>query len=83
MIEVMTVDKSNLYIFGNVVSVVTQMKRVVVLMNIDLVKAVANKVSDEDSVILWDILNKEWPEEKHDIIYAIALSMLEEVGEEE
>ena len=52
-------------------------------MNIDLVKAVANKVSDEDSVILWDILNKEWPEEKHDIIYAIALSMFEEVGEEE
>jgi hypothetical protein len=83
MIEVMTVDKSNLCIFGNVVSVVTQMKRVVDLMNIDLVKAVANKVSDEDSVILWDILNKEWPEEKHDIIYAIALSMLEEVGDAE
>tara|TARA_R100000655_G_scaffold101297_1_gene146306 strand:+ start:356 stop:607 length:252 start_codon:yes stop_codon:yes gene_type:complete len=83
MIEVMTVDKFNSCIFGNVVSVVTQMKRVVDLMNIDLVKAVANKVSDEDSVILWDILNKEWPEEKHDMIYAIALSMLEEVGDAE
>ena len=58
-------------------------KQVVKKMNKDLVIAVANKVSDEDSVILWDILNKEWPEEKHDIIYAIALSMLEEVGEEE
>ncbi len=53
-------------------------------MNRDLVKAVANKVNDADSVILWDILNKDWPEEKHDLIYAIALSMLEEVeGEEE
>lgn len=53
-------------------------------MNRELVTAVANKVSDEDSVILFNILNKEWPEEKHDIIYAIALSMLEEIeGEEE
>ena len=48
-------------------------------MNRELLTAVANKVSDEDSVVLFDILNKEWPEEKHDIIYAIALSMLEEV----
>ena len=58
--------------------------KMVVGMNTKLLKAVANKVNDEDSVILWDILSKEWPEEKHDIIYAIALSMLEEVeGEEE
>ena len=49
------------------------------MLNVDLVTAVANKVSDKDSVILFDILKKEWPEEKHDIIYAIALSMLEEV----
>ena len=54
----------------------------VVGMNTELLKAVANKVNNEDSIILWDILNKEWPEEKHDIIYAIALSMLEEVGDE-
>jgi hypothetical protein len=54
------------------------------ILNRELVTAVANKVSDEDSVILFNILNKEWPEEKHDIIYAIALSMLEEIeGEEE
>lgn len=58
--------------------------KVVVGMNTELLKAVANKVNDEDSIILWDILNKDWPEEKHDIIYAIALSMLEETeGEEE
>tara|TARA_Y100001963_G_scaffold152920_1_gene238622 strand:+ start:125 stop:322 length:198 start_codon:yes stop_codon:yes gene_type:complete len=55
-----------------------------IMLNKDLVTAVANKVNDKDSVILFDILKKEWPEEKHDIIYAIALSMLEEVeGEEE
>ena len=53
------------------------------MLNKDLVTAVANRVSDEDSVILFDILKKEWPEEKHDIIYAIALNMLEEEGEEE
>ena len=54
------------------------------MLNKDLVTAVANKVNNKDSVILFDILKKEWPEEKHDIIYAIALSMLEEVeGEEE
>lgn len=49
------------------------------MLNKELVTAVANKVSDEDSVILFDILKKDWPEEKNDIIYAIALSMLEEV----
>tara|TARA_R110002020_G_scaffold61224_4_gene164939 strand:- start:1031 stop:1225 length:195 start_codon:yes stop_codon:yes gene_type:complete len=54
------------------------------ILNRKLLTAIANKVSDEDSIILFDILNKEWPEEKHDTIYAIALSMLEEVeGEEE
>lgn len=56
MIEVMMADKSNLFIFGNVGNVVIPIMKVVVGMNIDLVKAVANKVSDEDSVILWDIL---------------------------
>ena len=49
------------------------------MLNKDLVTAVANKVSDEDSIILFDILKKNYPEEKNDIIYAIALSMLEEV----
>jgi hypothetical protein len=83
MIEDMMDEMFNLYISGNVSHVDIRTMKVVVLMNIDLVKAVANKVSDEDSVILWDILNKEWPEEKHDLVYAIALSMLEEVGEEE
>ena len=82
MIEV-TMDKMfNLYISGNVRNADTHIMKMVVGMNIELLKAVANKVNDEDSIILWDILNKEWPEEKHDIIYAIALSMLEEVGDE-
>mgnify|MGYP003646815005 FL=1 len=53
-------------------------------LNKELIIATANKVSDGDSVILFDILKKDYPEEKNDIIYAIALSMLEEVeGEEE
>ena len=72
----------NLYISGNVKNADIHIMKMVVGMNIELLKAVANKVNDEDSIILWDILNKEWPEEKHDIIYAIALSMLEEVGDE-
>ena len=75
---------SNLYISGNVGNADIHIMKMVVGMNTKLLKAVANKVNVEDSVILWDILSKEWPEEKHDIIYAIALSMLEEVeGEEE
>ena len=53
-------------------------------MNRKLITAVANKVSDEDSVILFDILKKDYSEEKNDIIYALALTMLEELeGEEE
>jgi hypothetical protein len=53
-------------------------------LNEGLLVATANKVSDEDSVILFEILNQSWNESKHDTIYALALCMLEELeGEEE
>ena len=56
-------------------------------MNIELLIEVANRVSDDDSVALWDIIkgweNGKYDDDKNDIIYGIALSMLEEVGEEE
>ena len=59
-------------------------------MNTELVTAVANKVSDENSVILWDIMRKVrqrgyWDlEENTDALYQLCYTMLEEVeGEEE
>jgi len=78
----------NLYISGNVRNVDILIMKVVVLMNIELVIEVANRVNDEDSVILWDIIkgwkNGKYNDDKNDIIYGIALSMLEEMeGEEE
>ena len=58
MIEDMTGELSNSYISGNVEVVDIHIMKVVVGMNTELLKAVANKVNDEDSIILWDILNK-------------------------
>ena len=56
-------------------------------MNIDLVKAVANKVSDEDSVILWDILKRkrteDWWDLHKDALYQLCLKMLEDMGREQ
>jgi len=59
-------------------------------MNRDLVVAVANKVSDEDSVKLWDIMRKVrqrgyWDlDENTDALYQLCLMMLEiKEGEEE
>lgn len=87
MIEVMMADKSNLFIFGNVGNVVIPIMKVVVGMNIDLVKAVANKVSDEDSVILWDILKRtrteNWWNLHEDALYQLCLKMLEDMESEQ
>ena len=59
-------------------------------MNKELVTAVANKVGDKDSVILWDIMRKVRPRgywdisENTDALYQLCYTMLEEVeGEEE
>ena len=59
-------------------------------MNRDLVVAVANKVSDRDSVVLWDIIQKGREEgfwdlsENTDALYQLCLIMLEtNEGEEE
>ena len=59
-------------------------------MNRELVTAVANKVNDEDSVILWDIIRKGREEgfwdlsENADALYQLCLMMLEtKEGEEE
>tara|TARA_Y100001938_G_scaffold31567_1_gene43122 strand:+ start:590 stop:769 length:180 start_codon:yes stop_codon:yes gene_type:complete len=59
-------------------------------MNRDLVVAVANKVNDEDSVVLWDIIQKGREEgfwdlsENTDVLYQLCLIMLEtNEGEEE
>jgi len=59
-------------------------------MNRDLVVAVANKVNDKDSVILWDIIRKGREEgfwdlsENTDALYQLCLMMLEtKEGEEE
>ena len=57
-------------------------------MNRDLVVAVANKVNDVDSVILWDILKKTRPEEWWNIdrtntMYQLCLNMLEDMEREE
>ena len=87
MIEVMMADKSNLFIFGNVGNVVIPIMKVVVGMNIDLVKEVANRVSDEDSVILWDILKRkrteDWWDLHKDALYQLCLKMLEDMGREQ
>ena len=56
-------------------------------MNIDLVKAVANKGSDEDSVILWDILKRtrteNWWNLHEDALYQLCLKMLEDMESEQ
>ena len=56
-------------------------------MNRDLVVAVANKVSDEDSVILWDILKRtrteNWWNLHEDALYQLCLKMLEDMGREQ
>tara|TARA_R100000458_G_C8079142_1_gene114664 strand:+ start:143 stop:409 length:267 start_codon:yes stop_codon:yes gene_type:complete len=87
MIEVIMGEMSNLYISGNVSHVDIHMMKVVVLMNIDLVKAVANKVSDEDSVILWDILKRkrteDWWDLHKDALYQLCLKMLEDMESEQ
>jgi len=87
MIERMMDELFNLYISGNVGHVDILTTKVVVGMNIDLVKAVANKVSDEDSVILWDILKKtrteDWWNLHEDALYQLCLKMLEDVESEQ
>ena len=56
-------------------------------MNRDLVVAVANKVSDKDSVILFDILKRtrteDWWNLHEDTLYQLCLKMLEDVESEE
>tara|TARA_R110002020_G_scaffold238029_2_gene450437 strand:+ start:197 stop:376 length:180 start_codon:yes stop_codon:yes gene_type:complete len=58
-------------------------------MNRELVTAVANKVSDKDSVILWDIMRKVRPrgywdsEENLNTLYQLCLIMLEDMESEE
>tara|TARA_B100000214_G_C23510730_1_gene420499 strand:+ start:217 stop:390 length:174 start_codon:yes stop_codon:yes gene_type:complete len=56
-------------------------------MNRDLVTAVANKVSDKDSVILFDILKKtrteDWWNLHEDTLYQLCLKMLEDMESEE
>ena len=58
-------------------------------MNRELVTAVANKVSDEDSVVLWDIMKKVRPrgywdlEENLNNLYQLCLTMLEDMESEE
>ena len=59
------------------------------ILNRDLVVAVANKVSDEDSVKLWDIMRKVrqrgyWDsDENTDALYQLCVTMLEDVEREE
>ena len=56
-------------------------------MNRDLVTAVANKVSDKDSVILFDILKRtrteDWWNLHEDTLYQLCLKMLEDMESEE
>lgn len=56
-------------------------------MNRELVTAVANKVSDKDSVILFDILKRtrteDWWNLHEDTLYQLCLKMLEDVESEE
>ena len=59
------------------------------MINLDLVKEVANKVSDTDSILLWDLIagfeNGKYHMDHHiNDTYALCAMMLEEVeGEEE
>ena len=59
------------------------------ILNRDLVVAVANKVSVEDSVKLWDIMRKVrqrgyWDsDENTDALYQLCVTMLEDVEREE
>ena len=56
-------------------------------MNRELVTAVANKVSDKDSVILFDILKRtrteDWWNLHEDTLYQLCLNMLEDMESEE
>jgi hypothetical protein len=56
-------------------------------MNRELVTAVANKVSDKDSVILFDILKRtrteDWWNLHEDTLYQLCLKMLEDMESEE
>ena len=53
-------------------------------MNRELVTAVANKVSDKDSVILFDILKRtrteDWWNLHEDTLYQLCLKMLEDMA---
>ena len=53
-------------------------------MNDELLREAANRVSDSNSVVLWNLINN-FDENKHDIndLYSVALGMLEELEEEE
>lgn len=53
-------------------------------MNEELLRETANRVSDANSVVLWNLING-FDESKHDInsLYTVALMMLEELEEEE
>ena len=56
-------------------------------MNRELVTAVANHVSDKDSVILFDILKRtrteDWWNLHEDTLYQLCLKMLEDMESEE
>ena len=53
-------------------------------MNEELLRETANRVSDANSVVLWNLINA-FDDSKYDIndLYAVALKMLEELEEEE
>ena len=57
------------------------------ILNRELVTAVANRVGDADSVILWDILKKtrteDWWNLHEDSLYQLYLNMLEDMEREE
>ena len=56
-------------------------------MNRELVTAVANKVSDKDSVSLFDILKstrtEDWWNLHEDTLYKLCLKMIEDMGREQ
>ena len=52
-------------------------------MNIELVKEVANRVSNENSVILWNMLKKDISDDKANYLYALCYIMLEELESDE
>jgi len=72
----------NFGIIGNVNVVMSIMKKVM-LMNIELVKEVANRVSNENSVILWNMLKKDISDDKANYLYALCYIMLEELESDE